>query len=38
MSMTAQQPDKGYSIVKQVKSIEWYKEPAAWKNVLYRNP
>jgi hypothetical protein len=35
----AQQPEKVYSIVKEVHSFEWYQEQAkAWKTVLDREP
>jgi len=35
----AQQPEKVYSIVKQIKPFEWYQEQAAaWKNVLDKEP
>ncbi|MCK9422091.1 MAG: hypothetical protein M0Q38_05800 [Bacteroidales bacterium] len=38
-SLSAQQPEKVYSIVKEVQSFEWYQAQAkAWKTVLDNDP
>ncbi|MEI7725367.1 MAG: hypothetical protein WCK09_09700, partial [Bacteroidota bacterium] len=37
--LNAQQPEKVYSIVKEVQSFEWYQAQAkAWKSVLDNDP
>ncbi len=39
VGLQAQQPEKVYSIVKEVRSFEWYQAQAkAWKSVLDRDP
>jgi len=39
VNLQAQQPEKVYSIVKEVRSFEWYQTQAkAWKSVLDREP
>ena len=39
VNLQAQQPEKVYSIVKEVKSFEWYQTQAkAWKSLLDREP
>lgn len=39
VSLSAQQPEKVYSIVKEVQSFEWYQAQAkAWKSVLDKDP
>lgn len=39
LNLQAQQPEKVYSIIKEVRSFEWYQTQAkAWKSVLDRDP